>query len=125
MTNAIDTDDEHTVEITPRSMAALMYGVRPARRPRFRGVVALAVAILAGAAGCHATTHAPEAETVGTLSASYNSVASAPVHETTNLTVGFQAIDSDEGTAASGTGEAVEAPMVVSKGGGLVMKEVR
>lgn len=80
-----------------------------------RLVVALALGLLAGAAGCHATAPAPEVESVGQLARSYNSVASAPVHATTDLSGGFQAIDSDEAPAVSAAGEQVEAPEVVAK----------
>lgn len=78
--------------------------------------LALVLGILAGAAGCHATAPAPEVETVGQLSASYGSVRSAPVHATTNLSGGFQAVDTDDDAASAGAaGEAVEAPTVVAK----------
>jgi hypothetical protein len=122
-TNEADRDDEPTRSISHRSMTEMVYGHRP-RLPRFRGVVALAVALLAGAAGCHATVAPVEVETVGQLSASYGSVRSAPVHATTDLSPGFQAVDTDEGPAVGGAGEQVEAPAVTAKSG-LSMGTVR
>jgi hypothetical protein len=77
--------------------------------------------------GC--ATAAPAAapvETVGQLSASYRSIAVAPVAKSTDLATAFQAVDSDDGPAVEPFGDSEGlAPDVVAKGGGLRAGEAR
>jgi hypothetical protein len=81
------------------------------------GIVAALVLLLSLALNaCQATAPAaPPVETVGSLTASYRSIAVAPVAKSTDLATAFQAVDSDDGPAvAAGGGEAV-APDVTAK----------
>lgn len=67
--------------------------------------------------GCQATAPAaPPVETVGSLTASYRSIAVAPVHAGTDLSVAYQAVSADDDgpAVAAGGGEAV-APDVTAK----------
>lgn len=86
--------------------------------------LALLTTLLLGA--CRATVPAAaEVETVGALAPSYNSIATAPVHATTDLSPGVQAVSTDEDAPMSvGSGEAVEAPELAPKAA-LVMGGVR
>ena len=92
------------------------------RRPVFLGV-------LIGMMGCRAAvpTPAAEPETVGQLSASYHSIAVAPVHASTDLTPSFEAVDTDEAapvTVGAPT-EKVEAPEIAPKTDGVTVGTVR
>ncbi len=82
---------------------------------------AMALGVLIGMTGCAhfrptPTVDAPEA--VGNLSASYHSVAVAPVHATTDLTPSFGVVDTDETvpvTVEPDAGHDAESPAVVEK----------
>jgi hypothetical protein len=88
-------------------------------------IVALSMVFAVGLGACAtAAPRAVEVETVGALAPSYRSIATAPVAKSTDLSVGFQAVDTDEGPAVAAGGEAVEAPEVAPKAG-LVMGGVR
>jgi hypothetical protein len=77
------------------------------------------------AAGCATAAPPAAVETVGTLAPSYHSIATAPVHATTDLSPGVQAVSTDDDAPVSvGSGEAVEAPELAPKAG-LVMGGVR
>jgi hypothetical protein len=130
MTNNIHPDMLKTTKLRAISMSEMVYGPRP-RRVRFPSRLIFVVALLS-MYGC-ATAPRPvtaEVETVGTLSASYNSIASAPVHASTDLTPAFGAVDSDEDAPVTvGNGQAVldgsiGAPEVAQKHG-LVVGEAR
>lgn len=84
-----------------------------------------ALLFLALSLGACATAAPPaQPETVGTLSASYNSIAVAPVAPSTDLARGsFVASDDDEPVAAAVVEDAA-APDVAAKGG-LVMGGAR
>lgn len=103
-----------------------------------RGNWILMLATLAAAAwgftGCaHGPTPAVETETVGNLSASYHSIAVAPVHHDAPPQFGFVAGSDDDDvssvattvTRAGDAGSDDAAPEVVAKTGGLVTGEVR
>jgi hypothetical protein len=83
-------------------------------------------AALWGFAGCASPRVAsnPEAETVGTLTPSYHSISTAPVHADTDLTPKFDVVGTDD---ASATVEAVpeELPEVTAKGNTLKMGAAR
>jgi hypothetical protein len=93
-------------------------GILEAKRLR---TLAVLTTLLLGA--CRATVPAApaEVENVGALAPSYHSIATAPVHATTDLSGGFQAVDSDETPAVAdgGSADGDVAPDVVSKDGGL------
>jgi len=136
MTNQAHPDLTQTRPIPVQSMADLVFG-RPAPR-RFRlpsrliFVAALAVASIGCASGRQAP---PEVESVGTLAASYHSIAVQAVHADTDLSGGFQAVegDDDAGEVAT-TGSRVntpespdgsELPAVAPKDDGVKLGEVR
>jgi hypothetical protein len=77
--------------------------------------------------GCQATAPVvAQPETVGSLTASYRSIAVAPVAKSTDLATAFQAVDSDDGPAVEPFGDSEGlAPDVVAKGGGLRAGEAR
>lgn len=120
MTNTNDFD-EQTTRIPLESMKALVFGAPSPRRVRFPARLVFVAALFGMMAGCAtARPAAVETETVGNLSASYHSVAVAPVHVSTDLTPSFGAIDSDDDDTSSvattvSTGEVVEAPAAVTK----------
>lgn len=132
MFNNIDSEDELTGEtrqIPFETMAALVYP-RP-RRVRLPVKLIFVAAFLSTTIGC-ATASKPvavEVETVGQLSASYNSVATAPIHASTDLTPAFGAVDSGDDTSSVATtvstGEVVEAPAVVAKTDGVTVGGAR
>lgn len=99
-------DEEPTVAIPFETMRTLVFGV------------ALAVG------GCAATAPAPAVEPVGALAPSYRSIATAPVHATTDFghaeVVG--SADDEEKTVVI---DAAEMPDVAAKDGGLRAGAVR
>jgi hypothetical protein len=102
----------------PDFVCADHVGTGPTPKAGIVTVLALLVSLAFGA--CHATAPAAApVETVGTLTASYGSVMSAPVAPSTDLSPGFQAVgtdaDDDAPAVAAGAGEVVEAPGVAVK----------
>lgn len=88
-----------------------------AETPKAGVIAALVLFLGLSLNACATAPRPPEVETVGALSASYHSIAVAPVHAGTDLSAGFQAVDTDETPVVAGAGEAVEAPEVAAKGG--------
>jgi hypothetical protein len=91
--------------------------------------VALTLGVLAGMMGCAtAQPVATTSETVGQLSASYHSIAVAPVHADTDLTPAFGAVDTDDDAPAptvTKPAEVVEAPEIAPKTDGVTPGTVR
>ena len=110
--------------------------VRDADLPRPAALTllcALVLAMLSAASGCATSsrTTADAPETVGNLSASYRSIAVAPVHASTDLAPSFGAVDTDEDAApatvsapADGGGD-VALPEVAPKADGVTTGAVR
>ena len=109
------------------SRTAAIRACERAEKKSDAGIVraALVIGVLAGIMGCATAPRAPEVETVGAISASSSHVYTAPVHATTDLTPGFQAIDTDEEPKAEAVAAPVEAPEVVSKSDGISLGTVR
>jgi hypothetical protein len=124
-----EDEETETRRIDIQSMREMVYGKPAPRRFHFPARLIFVVAVLSAAIGCAtgAKPVAVEVETVGQLSASYHSVAVAPVHAATDLTPSFGAVDTDEEAPAkvSVRTEAVDAPEVVQKSDGLKTGEVR
>jgi hypothetical protein len=121
-----DREETETRRIDIVSMKELVFGAPRSRRVRFPvGLVFVVLALLAGL-GCATAPRPIQVEAVGELTASYHSVASAPVHASTDLTPSFGAVDTDDDAPAKVTVGAgvVDAPEVASKGG-LVVGEAR
>lgn len=115
MTNRTNPDLLRTAKLPACTMADLVYGPRP-RRVRFPLRLIFVVAFCA-TIGCasQAKPVATEVESVGTLSASYASIATAPVHATTDFATP-QVVDSDEDAPVTvAAPAAVEAPNAVAK----------
>lgn len=93
------------------------------------GTIAIALfALLAMNACATARPPAEAPETVGALSASYHSIAVAPVHTTTDLTPAFGAVDSDQdasGPVVAAPIEKAEAPEIAPKTDGVTTGETR
>jgi hypothetical protein len=118
-----------TTKLPVVSMAQLVYGRPAPRRVRlpYRLIfVAAFVAMQACATTATRQVDAPEA--VGNLSASYNSIVSAPVHASTDLTPSFGAVDTDEDatvTAKADGGGDAELPEVAPKNDGVTTGAAR
>lgn len=92
------------------------------------GTIAIALfALLAMNACATARPPAEAPETVGALSASYHSIAVAPVHATTDLAPAFGAVDSDQDAPVmvAAPSEKVEAPEIAPKTDGVTTGTVR
>lgn len=129
MFNNTDSDEVTgaTRRIDIQSMRDLIYP-RPVKRVRLPLRLIFVAAVLS-TIGC-ATASKPvsvEAETVGQLSASYHSVAVAPVHAATDLTPAFGAVDSDEDAPVTVVApvEKVEAPEIAPKTDGVTTGSAR
>jgi hypothetical protein len=111
---------KESVDGSERTLAHLL-----ANKPKKASLTAIALLALSLLPAACATAPRPPApvETVGSLSPSYRSIATAPVHAGTDLATNFQAVDSDDAPVTVGAGEAA-APDVVAKGG-LVLGAAR
>lgn len=122
-----EADLTETARIANLPMRDLVYGPAP-RRVRLPLRLIFMAAFLGATIGC-ATAPKPvaEVETVGTLSASYHGIASAPIHASTDLTPSFGAVDTDEDapkTTEHVVGD-VEAPEIAPKTDGVTVGGVR
>lgn len=83
--------------------------------------------VLGLGAGCATVRVSPvTVESVGELRASASHVYAAPIHATTDLSGGFQAVEGDDSATASVTTvSAVEAPEVTAKTDGVTTEGVR
>lgn len=128
-TTTTEMDLTETTRIANLPMRDLVYGPAP-RRVRLPLRVIFVAAFLGATVGC-ATAPRPvtvEPETVGTLSASYHGIASAPVHATTDFGTP-QVVDTDEDApgpvVVSAPVEKVEAPEIAPKTDGVTTGAVR
>lgn len=126
-----EADLTETTRIANLPIRDLVYGPAP-RRVRLPLRLIFVAAFLGTVVGC-ATASKPvtvEPETVGTLSASYHGVTSAPVHASTDLTPSFGAVDSDADAPAltkstDSVKSEVEAPEIAPKTDGVTTGTVR
>jgi len=137
-------DLTETRPIPVQSMAALVWGAPAPRRMRLPTRVIFMAAVLGASMGCATARQAsaPDVEAVGALSASATHVYVAPVHATTDLTPGFQAIEgadddatetvttvtrAPDASVAAGAGEAdaSELPEVAPKSDGVTLGGAR
>jgi hypothetical protein len=84
---------------------------------------AIAIGILAGLLGCATAPATVVVEQPGNLSASYHSVAVAPVHADTDLTPSFGVVDTDE-TPTVVRETTVELPEVAPKTDGITVNHL-
>src|SRR6185437_10478628 len=99
MTNNAESDEltGATRPIPIQSMRDLVFGRPAPRRPRFPARLIFVAALAVASIGCASGRHAPpEVESVGTLAASYHSIAVQAVHADTDLSGGFQAVEGDD-----------------------------
>lgn len=132
MTNTTQTESDELTGATRRidiqSMRDLIYP-RPAKRIRLPLRLIFVAAFLSTLGCATSRPAAVETETVGNLSASYHSVAVAPLKHDAPPELG-QVVGSDDDDTSSvattvSTGEVVEAPAVAVKTDGVTVGGVR
>ncbi len=134
----VEEEDEETEtrQIPLQSMAALVFGAPKPKRVRLPARLIFIVAFAASAWGCATgrPAAADQPESVGTLAPSYNSIATAPVHKTTDLSPAFQAVEGDDSATETvttvsqgdaGRADAAELPEVAPKTDGVTTGTVR
>jgi len=107
-----DLEMTETIKIRTEPMAHLVWGVPRPRRVRLPTRVIFMAAVLGASMGCATARQAsaPDVEAVGALSASATHVYVAPVHATTDLTPGFQAIEGADDDATETVTTVTRAP---------------
>jgi hypothetical protein len=92
-----DLDTTETCRIPNVPMREMVFGRRAPRRFRFPSRLIFVAALAVASIGCASGRQAPpEVESVGTLAASYHSIAVQAVHADTDLSGGFQAVEGDD-----------------------------
>jgi len=93
----IDLDMTETTRIANVPMQEMVFGRPAPRRFRFPSRLIFVAALAAMSVGCASSRQSPpEVESVGTLAASYHSIAVQAVHADTDLSGGFQAVEGDD-----------------------------
>jgi hypothetical protein len=121
----METIENETRRIPVQSMSEIVYG-KPRRRRLPTRLIFLAVVLSMYGCATAPKPVAAEVEAVGQLSASYHSIAVAPVHASTDLTPSFGAVDTDDAPVVVGAPvEKVEAPEIAPKTDGVTTGAVR
>lgn len=125
------TETQETMDLPfPREkMHELVFGRQPARDGWLRarlGMLLLGLGLAAAGCATGRAAHVDNDAVVGLLIPSAHSVASAPVHRTTDLApAAFVAGDTADDDAGGMTVTEEQAPDVVAKSGGLMMGSAR
>lgn len=130
-----DLDTTETCRIPNVPMREMVFGRRAPRRPRFPARLIFVAALAVASIGCASGRQAPpEVESVGTLAASYHSIAVAPVkHDAPPEFAGVVDSGDDVGEVATTVSrvnapespDGSELPAVAPKDDGIKTGEVR
>ena len=130
-----DLDTTETCRIPNVPMREMVFGRRAPRRPRFPARLIFVAALAVASIGCASGRQAPpEAESVGTLAASYHSIAVAPVkHDAPPEFAGVVDTGDDAGEVATTVSrvnapespDGSELPAVAPKTDGVLVGEAR
>ena len=130
-----DLDTTETCRIPNVPMREMVFGRRAPRRPRFPARLIFVAALAVASIGCASGRQAPpEVESVGTLAASYHSIAVAPVkHDAPPEFAGVVDTGDDAGEVATTVSrvndpespDSLELPAVAPKTDGVSVGEAR
>jgi hypothetical protein len=130
-----DLDTTETCRIPNVPMREMVFGRRAPRRPRFPARLIFVAALAVASIGCASGRRAPlEVESVGTLAASYHSIAVAPIkHDLPPEFAGVVDTGDDAGEVATTVSrvnapespDGSELPAVAPKTDGVLVGEAR